>query len=107
MKVMKGTTPTFTLTLPEDIDLNAADNVYVTLSYMNSGREIFTKESEDLVIDGNVIDVFLTQEETLSFPSAAMLQVNWTYNDAGVNKRASSEIVSIDFTNNLLSRVVE
>ena len=107
MKVMKGTTPTFTLTLPEDRDLNAADNVYVTLSYMNSGREIFTKESEDLVIDGNVIDVFLTQEETLSFPSAAMLQVNWTYNDAGVNKRASSEIVSIDFTNNLLSRVVE
>ena len=107
MKVMKGTTPTFTLTLPEDIDLDKATTVYVTLSYMSSGREIFTKKTEELVIDKNVIYVFLTQEETLSFPSSAQLQVNWVYDDAGVNKRASSEIVNIEFANNLLNKVVE
>lgn len=44
----RGTTPTFTMTLPEEIDLSNADNVYVTFSGKDS--VLLTKGTEDLQI---------------------------------------------------------
>lgn len=95
----KGITPTFTLTLPEGIDLTYANNVYVTFSD-KKGKAKTTKTGEDLTIDVNVIEVTLTQEETLKSDNV-YIQVNWTYLEGGMTKRAASEVVSVYFKDNL------
>lgn len=95
----KGITPTITLTLPEDIDLSQARNVYVTISTKN-GKNKITLTGDALTIDANVITTTLRQEDTLKL-SQAYIQVNWTYLEGGMTKRASSDIVSIYFKDNL------
>ena len=101
----KGITPTITLTLPETVDLSYSNNVYVTFV---SGRKKITKTGGDLVIDKNVIEVFLQQEETLSFTGGTVnIQVNWTYRDGDTVKRAASDIASVVFESNLETGVLE
>lgn len=101
----KGTTPTFTLTLPETVDLSLAVNVYV--SFAAKDRTLFEKTGDDLEIDGNVCNVFLSQEETLSFPRRVSIQLNWTYTDGGVTKRSCSTVATVDVAENLANRVLE
>lgn len=101
----KGTTPTFTLTFPQTVDLTGASNVYVTFSAPDR-TEILTKTGADLNIDVNVIEVFLTQEETLKMPCSCLLQVNWTYTEGGVVKRACSDLVTIINQSNLKNEVL-
>lgn len=102
----KGITPTFTLTLPEDVDLSFASNVYVTLG--RKGNAILQKTGQELGIDSNVISVFLTQAETLALPTGQVqIQVNWTYQEAGVAKRACSEIAVTYWKGNLEPEVLE
>lgn len=101
----KGTTPTFTLTFPDDVDLTLANHVYVTFE---KGNKELRKTGTDLVVTEHQIDVFLSQEETLSFPSGDVaLQVNWTYTDGGVTKRVASNIVNVNMRTNLEDRVLE
>lgn len=101
----KGTTPTFTLTFPDDVDLTLANHVYVTFE---KGNKELRKTGTDLVVTEHQIDVFLSQEETLSFPSGDVsLQVNWTYADGGVTKRAASNIVTVNMRTNLEDTVLE
>lgn len=96
----KGITPTFTLTLPEDIDLGYAQHVYVTLG--RKGNAILQKSDDDLAIDANTIEVYLNQAETLSLPEGTVqIQVNWTYQEAGETKRACSEIATTYWKPNL------
>lgn len=95
----KGITPTFTLTLPEDIDLTSANHVYVTFSSKN-GKEKVTMTEDALTIDGNVIQATLRQEDTLKM-SQMYVQVNWTYLEGGVTKRAASDVVGLYFKDNL------
>ena len=52
----KYTTPTFTLTLPEGTDLGLASEVVCTLAH--DGKEVASKTGDDLVIDGNIVEVF-------------------------------------------------
>lgn len=59
----QGTTPTIQITI-NDIDLNEMQNIYVV--FQQNGY-ILKKESSDLDIEGNVISVSLSQEETLNF----------------------------------------
>lgn len=59
----QGTTPTIQITI-NDIDLNEMQNIYVVFE---QNGYIFKKESSDLDIEGNVISVLLSQEETLNF----------------------------------------
>ncbi len=94
------TTPTFTMSLPEGIDLGSADNVYVT--FATNGKHILTKSNGDLFIRKNVIRVTLTQSETKNFPHRVNLQVNWTYTEDGMQKRACSNVKSLEFRNNLV-----
>jgi len=102
----KGTTPTFTLTLPEEIDLTDATEVRVTFANRNS-RILADKTGSDLAIDGNTIGVFLTQQETLGFPAGSVfIQVNWLYNDEGTVKRAASDIAVAFFQQNLWNEVM-
>ena len=101
----KGITPTFTLTLPEDIDLGMAQHVYVTLG--KKGKPVLQKADGDLVIDENVVEVFLDQAETLALPEGEVqIQVNWTYAEAGATKRACSEIATTWWKRNLENEVL-
>lgn len=59
----QGTTPTIQITI-NDIDLNEMQNIYVVFE---QNGYILKKESSDLDIEGNVISVSLSQEETLNF----------------------------------------
>ena len=97
--MFRGITPTITITLPESVDLDSANNVYVT--FQGKDKKI-TKTGNDIAVEDNVVSVYLDQSETLSFtPGAVFLQVNWTYNEEGTIKRASSDIASIIFQNGL------
>lgn len=59
----QGTTPTIQITI-NDMDLNEMQNIYVVFE---QNGYILKKESSDLDIEGNVISVLLSQEETLNF----------------------------------------
>lgn len=59
----QGTTPTIQITI-NDIDLNEMQNIYVVFE---QNGYILKKESSDLNIEGNIISVLLSQEETLNF----------------------------------------
>lgn len=77
----RGTTPTFRLTLrDESIDLGLAANVYATF---RQASKTLTKTGEDIDVDGNVVGVYLTQEETLGFSESPQteVQLNWVYSD--------------------------
>ena len=107
--MIRGTTPTFTLTLSDNtIDLGDAENVYVTL---RQGKTDITKSGTDLTIDDNVVSVFLTQEESLdlSESTTAEVQVNWTYldTDGTTVRRAATKVKEIPITKQLLKRVIE
>ena len=100
--MVQATTPTFVLTLPNDMDLSEAAHVYFTLKQKNA--EI-VKEDTDLIIDGNEVSVYLTQAETVKLSvGTALLQLNWTYTNGA---RACSTIASVEVDENLLKAVVE
>lgn len=104
--MVRGTTPTYILTLPQEIDLSVADGIYVTFS--NKQYQILlTKSGDDLEIEANTIKVFLTQEETLSMPRCEVyMQVNWIYDDGDVRKRACSVIKEVPVRRNLIDEVL-
>lgn len=97
--MVKGTTPTFILTL-QDADLTDS-TVYVTFK---QDELLLTKSGSDLTIEQNVVSVFLTQEETLKFQRGNLyIQVNWTFDNG---KRACSEVALVKVDNNLFNGVL-
>lgn len=104
--MVRGTTPTFILTL-DDVDLTDT-NVYVTFKQDKKDCQCglsFTKSGDDLTIETNVVNVYLSQEETLKFSRGNLyVQVNWTFDNG---KRACSEIATIKVDNNLINGVLE
>lgn len=100
--MVQATTPTFVLTLPNDVDPSDFANIYFTLRQKNV---LIEKTGTDLTIDGQTVSVYLEQAETLQlFSGAAQIQLNWTYANGS---RACSNIVSVQVTENLLKEVVE
>ncbi|MBQ2452333.1 MAG: hypothetical protein II276_02615 [Bacteroidales bacterium] len=100
--MVQATTPTFVLTLPNDVDPSDFANIYFTLRQKNV---LIEKTGTDLTIDGQTVSVYLSQAETLQLVSgAAQIQLNWTYANGS---RACSNIVSVQVTENLLKEVVE
>ncbi len=105
----KGITPTIILTLPPESAVDSASNVYVTIA---DKCKSITKKNDELTIaageEAVTISVFLTQEETFAFhKGSVMVQVNWTYQEEGVSKRAASTIGKLTFADNLLNGVIE
>lgn len=99
--MVQATTPTFVLTLPEEVDLSQASNIYFTLR--QKGVQI-NKTVDEIVIDGQTVSVYLSQSETISIQAGiAQLQLNWTYANGA---RACSNIVSVPVSENLLKRVI-
>lgn len=103
MAVIRGTTPTFRLTLQDDsVDLTEALNVYATFKQLST---VLTKTGEDLEVSATRIDVFLSQEETLRFTKGTVeVQVNWTYADG---TRDATLPATFEIKDNLVGRVLE
>ncbi len=109
-KMIRGTTPTFTFRIKsEDVNLNNAQNVYVTLS---QGTKEITKTGEDLDVDGRTVSVWLRQEESMRLNDGGVklkVQINWTYLDIDGEtvRRAATKIKTVPVTEQLLKRVIE
>lgn len=103
MSVPQYTTPTFTLTFEEpNLDLTEANNVYVTFTF---GADSLTKESPDLVVSSNSIQVHLSQEETGRFNRDGVdIQANWTFEGG---ERGASDVTTFPICKQLLKRVIE
>lgn len=99
-----ATTPTLRLTLPDTIDLTEADQVYVTLA---ENKTVITKVLGDgmILADKNIIEVYLSQEDTLQFKNNSManVQVNWTF---GNSSRHATKIKRISISPNLIPEVI-
>lgn len=65
----RGTTPTHTFTIPDDIDISAWVVIYIT--YSQFGRTQLEKNIDEININEQVLSVHLTQEETLAFKKGA------------------------------------
>ncbi len=102
----RGTTPTYTFTLPDEVDLTQATNIYVSFAKF-SGDEIYRKTGNDLEVSGQRVEVYLTQAETLALPGEVKIQLNWTYQEGTRFKRACSEIFSITTKKNLINEEIE
>lgn len=107
--MIRGTTPTFTFTIKQDVDLTSAKNIYVTFS--QGGSKLFTKTGEDLSVDGKTVSVWLTQEESLALTDRdkAKVQINWTYVSQGSPdiRRAATKVKEIQIDEQLLKKVIE
>lgn len=100
---MQGTTPTFVLTLPETVDLTEARNVYVT--FRQGSQNALTKTGDDLIVYAHEVDVYMTQKDTLQFRDGIVLvQMNWTFSGG---QRAATNIVELNWDENLLKKVVK
>lgn len=103
MSIPRGTTPTVKCTFnDETLDLTTALKVYVTFE---QGPKSLTKSGSDIVVGAKQVEIYLSQQETLSFNDGPVkVQVNWT--TAG-GHRASSKPSSIELSEQLLRRVIE
>ena len=107
--MIRGTTPTFTFTiLSDDVDLTAAESVYVTIV---QGGVAINKTGEALDVGEKTVECWLTQEESMQLAENpnADVQINWTYLAPGSEevRRAATKIKSIPITKQLLKRVIE
>ena len=105
--MIRGTTPTFQLTVNGVEDLTPADHVYVTIQ---QGPVTLTLTGDELEISQNVISCFLTQDKSMQLieQQKAKLQVNWTYapDSSGIVKRAATRVKEIVIGEQLLRRVL-
>lgn len=100
----KGTTPTFIFTFPPDFDPSQAAHVILTFS-ANKKNSILEKDETELDIGSDYISAYLTQEETLQFPTGKIYcQINFLYDDTS---RASTDIQAFAADNNLHGSVMQ
>ena len=102
----RGTTPTYTFTVPNTVDLTEASEVHVTFSKTNE-ELIFDKTGDDITVTAHAVEVYLTQRETLSFPNGEVLvQLNWIYTQGETRKRATTNKITIQAEKNLIDEVL-
>lgn len=101
--MIRGTTPTFSLIINDQtLDLTQCLNVYVTFKQRDKA---LVKTGDDITVTAQQVDVYLSQEETLSFVAGSLqVQLNWTYIEG---RRACTQIKTIDIGENLLPKVIE
>lgn len=104
--MIRGTTPTFSLSIIGNPHLENAENIYVTI---RQGTTIITLNNDRLRVEENIIFCWLTQEESLSLQdkSPAKIQVNWTYLENNVLKRTATKVKEISIGAQLLNSVIE
>lgn len=107
-KMIQGTTPALTLTLPEGggLDLTGAERVFVTVK---QGARTVTKQGEELELGPRRVTFRLTQEESLGFTEGlAEVQLNWLTADAldGRLSRCATKVGKLAIGKQLLTEVV-
>lgn len=104
---LKGTTPTFILTVPDTVDLTEATNVYASFG-LSTDAELLRKTGDDISVSEHQVDVYLSQEETLALPTGKILvQLNWTYQQGANVLRDATEPAAILFKPNMINEVLE
>lgn len=76
--MVRGSTPTHEITLPDNVDVELIDYVEITYSQEKAAKKIviLRKTKDDYTMDVNVIALKLTQEETFSFfPGDAWIEL--------------------------------
>ena len=105
--MVRGTTPTFTLTVrgDEELDLTRATAVFVTLQQLSN---IITLSGNDLEIEPQVVRCYLSQEDSIKLSAGeAKIQINWTYTDSGnTSRRNATKVRSICIEEQLLRKVI-
>ena len=100
--MVQATTPTFTLTLPNTIDLSEAEHIVFSLE---QDFVSVHKDESDMTINENVVTVSLNQDDTVSLSKGfAKIQLNWTYDDG---TRAATKVKTVDVSENLFRDVIE
>lgn len=61
--MIRGTTPTHVFTVPFDTSIIKT----VRVIYKQNNNQVVCKENDDVEMDGNVVSVKLTQEDTFKF----------------------------------------
>lgn len=105
--MIRGTTPTFRLTISGDVDLTKAEHIWITIKQPNV--EIQLTEGDYELVSEKVIDCWLTQEESLKLTESAKakLQVNWTYpvtEQGTLPSRAATRVKEIMIGEQLIGR---
>lgn len=106
MSLYRGTTPTYTITFPNDVDMTLASDVTVSLGN-SSKNTLIEKKGSELVIDQHTVSFDLSQEESLIFRQNFFLgQVNWLYYDGPKVRRACSNVFTIPVEDNMKDEVM-
>jgi len=99
----RGTTPTIQITLT-NIDVSSFDCIYLTLAQHH--KELISKDKSQMEINGNVISVKLTQEDTLKLDvGIAKIQVRLAKESGKI--AIASEIVDVYVDSILKEGVIE
>lgn len=103
--MIRGCTETLTITVGDNsLTLPTADNVFVSIV---QGETKIEKNGDALHIDGNTIEVELSQAESLRLrKGTAEVQVNWLVDSYGGRQRVATKPASIDIEKQLLPRVL-
>lgn len=106
--MIRGTTPTFRLTISGDVDLTEADRIWITIRQPKVNIELTEGDYE--LATGKIINCWLTQEQSLLLAenAKAKLQVNWTYplDSSGLVKRCATRVKEILVSEQLIGRVL-
>ena len=86
----RGTTPTHTFTLPENIRVQDFTVIYIT--YSQNGSPVLEKEKADMTLEGNVIRLNFSQADSLLF-GAGPVKIQLRAKTAD-GKAVASEIVT-------------
>lgn len=87
--MIRGTTPTHIFRLPFSVETPK-----FTITYAQNDREIVKKTEEDCDVNGNVIELTLSQEDTLLFDEKMAVQVQIKTLDFGGNVKASNVMIT-------------
>lgn len=100
--MIRGTTPIHTFTLPFEVNLLKE----VRISYAQSGIVVLEKTKADCTLEGSIITVKLTQEETLKFDSGKNIEMQLKVLTTG-GEVLSTRIRSVDVGRCLNEEVLE
>ena len=109
--MIRITTPKISLNI-KNVDLTAADSVYVSIKQGDIYVELTGEDLEvTSEISGGVTEskicFFPTQEDTNKFSlGSARVQVNWLYTEGGNLLRGATKAISIPIDENIMNRVV-
>lgn len=79
--MLRGTTPTVTLTLPADINLSGCSAAY--MSFGQNGKDLFDIALAGLTLSGNTATATLSQAQTLLLEAGRMTQIQLRWVKAG------------------------